>query len=317
MEHVLPKSHSFQEVNERDRAPFLIRVEHLDTDERGSFRPAAFVRFASSLRTSGLLAGMSPEAVRDLLMLLTFVSPNGVCAPHVEQLAEALRVPVAKARNRFERLAGVRFQGQKIVTGHQRPKGLETYSPLPWLAPVREDTTPHRSDTIQPIFYAAPRQAVIDHSRATYGRPRAEVEREVERQLGHHAPDNGINAKQIDIAEAAKEPSNKSDSEPDETAELRHSLLRVGLLPEQVETLLARHEPLSIRRQLAWLPYRGAKNPAGFLIAAVKDNYEAPPTLRPSPDSATASRVLEVEDNNDLEANLEIPEALNVNATNL
>jgi hypothetical protein len=29
-----------------------------------------------------------------------------------------------------------------------------------------------------------------------------------------------------------------------------------------------------------WLPYRRAKNPAGMLLAAVKDDYEAPPLMR-------------------------------------
>ncbi len=309
MEHVLPKSNSFSDERDINHVPFLIRVEHLDTDERGSFRPAAFVRFASSLRTSGLLAGMSPEGVRDLLMLLTFVSPNGVCAPHIEQLAEALRVPVAKARNRFERLAGIRFQGQKLVAGNQRPNGLETYSPLPRLAPVREDGTPHHSDTAQPVLYAAPRQVVIDHSRATYGRPRAEVEREVEKQLGHYRLNDGIKAKRSDISDAIEKPLDQLESESNETAELRNSLLRVGLLPEQVETLLARHDLLSIRRQLAWLPHRGAKNPAGFLMAAVKDNYEAPPTLRPATDLSSPSPVPEVDvASNDLEVSLKTPD---------
>ena len=57
-------------------------------------------------------------------------------------------------------------------------------------------------------------------------------------------------------------------------------LLQVGLLPEQAETLLNAYDPLRIRRQLAWLPYRGAKNPAGMLLAAVKDNYEIPQLAR-------------------------------------
>ncbi len=287
--------------------PFLIRVEHLDTDKQGFFRPAASVRFAASLRTSGLLAALPPEAVRDLLMLLTFISPNGICSPHIEQLAEAMGVPVSKARNRFERLAGVRFRGQKIIAGKQRDNGLEIYSPLPWLAPVREDAIANRRDEVHPVLYAAPRQAVIDHSRATYARPRAEVEREVERQLRRPYPSDTSDSKSRD-ASSENEALPQPDHDTGEKAEVRKLLTGVGLLPEQVEALLERHDLLSIRRQLAWLPYRGAKNPVGLLMAAVKDNYEAPPVLRPLPPTESPSCRQELgELNRDAEIDVQIP----------
>lgn len=311
MEHVLPADNSSLKSQEEERAPFLIRVEHLDVDRRGAFRPAASVRFASSLRTSGLLMAMPPEAVKDLLTILTFVSPNGVCAPHIGQLAEAMGVPVAKARNRVERLTSVRFQGQKLVVGNQRTNGLDTCSPLLWLAPVREDASPpHRSDEAQPILYAAPRQAVIDHSRATYARPRAEVEREVERQLGNYRHSDNSLPKKSDPTQSQKEQTHQSAADLSQTAEIRRLLIEVGLLPEQAEALLERHNLLSIRRQLAWLPHRGAKNPAGFLMAAVKDNYEAPPALRPLPESELSSHAQEIDGPNDnLKISLEIPQA--------
>lgn len=298
MEHVMSADNSSSKEKEEGRAPFLIRVEHLDTDRRGAFRPAAFVRFASSLRTSGLLAAMPPEAIKDLLTLLTFISPNGVCAPHIELLAEAMGVPVAKARNRIERLSGVRFQGQRLVVGNQHANGLETYSPLPWLAPVHEDeTSPAPLGALQPVLYAAPRQAVIDHSRATYGRPRAEVELEVERQLGHHRPNDASATKK---ASAAEEQPHQSENDSNEMTEMRKLLIEAGLLAEQAESLLERYDLLAIRRQLAWLPYRGANNPAGFLMAAVKDNYEAPPTLRPLPhsDPHSTEKKTDVSDHN-------------------
>ncbi len=311
MEHVIASNNPPQDKGQEQHPPFLLRVEHLDVDKRGAFRPAASVRFAAQLRTSGLLAAMPPEAVRDLLMLLTFITPNGVCAPQIDQLAEAMGVPVAKARHRFERLSDVRFQGQKLVVGSQRANGSESYSPLPWLAPVREDASPNRSNEAQPVLYAAPRQVVIDHSRATYARPRAEVEREIERQLGHSRPHNASDLKVGDTSQLENQPIRESESAPSESDEIIRLLIGVGLLREQAETLLERHDLLSIRRQLAWLPHRGAKNPAGFLMAAVKDNYEAPPSLRPP--SAPSQ---ESTDNNhlpsldtDLEVKLELPES--------
>ena len=303
MEHVIASNNPHQ-------APFLIRVEHLDVDKRGAFRPAASVQFAAPLRTSGLLGAMPPEGVRDLLMLLTFITPNGACSPRIEQLAEAMGVPINKARSRFERLANVRFQGQKLVIGNQRASGSETYTPLPWLVAVREDVESHRLGQVPPVVFAAPRQVVIDHSRANYARPRAEVEREIERQLGHSRPLDASDVKMGDTPEAENQPTREPESAPSESDEIRRQLIGVGLLREQAETLLERHDLLSIRRQLAWLPYRGAKNPAGFLMAAVKDNYEAPPTLRPPSapplESTNDNQLLPLDA--DSEVNLEVPE---------
>ena len=39
---------------------------------------------------------------------------------------------------------------------------------------------------------------------------------------------------------------------------------------------MKRYDALRIRRQLAWLPRRRAKNAAGYLLAAIKDDYAAP-----------------------------------------
>lgn len=57
---------------------------------------------------------------------------------------------------------------------------------------------------------------------------------------------------------------------------LHDELVRAGLLSKQAQELIKRFDALRIRRQLAWLPQRGAKNPVGYLLAAIKDDYAAP-----------------------------------------
>lgn len=59
--------------------------------------------------------------------------------------------------------------------------------------------------------------------------------------------------------------------------------MAVGLLEEQADDLVKRFDAIRIRRQLAWLPLRQAKNRAGYLIAAIKDDYAAPKAVRQAP----------------------------------
>jgi hypothetical protein len=62
--------------------------------------------------------------------------------------------------------------------------------------------------------------------------------------------------------------------------QLRRQLENAGLTTEMANALLDRFDPVRIHRQLMWLPYRRVRNAAGFLIAAIKDYYAAPPRLQ-------------------------------------
>jgi len=59
-------------------------------------------------------------------------------------------------------------------------------------------------------------------------------------------------------------------------AGLRAELERAGLRPEQAGRLLSEFPADLLRRQLAWLPRRGARNPAAFLIKAVENDWGEP-----------------------------------------
>ena len=275
--------------------PFVIRVEHLDISPSGSFRPAAIVTFSASLRGSGLLHALPPEAVKDLLLLLTFVTPNGLCAPTVHQLAEAMRVSGSKARGRMERLLAFRWQGEPLLRHQKSESGLEVFAPRPWLAPVRENSRLEPPRSSQPPIRAASREEVIAHTRASYARPRAEVEREIEEAMGYRRDEHGRPyrgpAQPTPDPQPQVPPLTPEEMEVrSERAEVKGLLLQAGLQDEQAESLIADFDLLRIQRQLMWLPYRRAKNPVGMLLAAVKDDYEAPPALWRSstPEQVTA-----------------------------
>ncbi len=265
--------------------PFVIRVEHLDFSLSGNFRPAAIVTFAAPLRASGLLHALPPEAAKDLLLLLTFVTPNGLCAPTVHQIAEAMHVSGGKARGRMERLLAFRWQGEPLLLHQKSESGLEAFTPRPWLAPVRENSKPEPPRTSQPPMRAASREEVIAHTRATYARPRAEVEREIEEAMGYRRDEHGRPYRgPAQIAPDSQPQAPPLTSEEIEArrerSEVKGLLLQAGLQDEQAEALLAGYDTVRIGRQLMWLPYRRAKNPAGMLLAAIKDDYEAPPMMR-------------------------------------
>lgn len=282
----------------RSEPPFMIRVEHLDVQLNGNFRPAAFVAFAAPLRQSGLLNALPPEGAKDLLTLLTFVTPNGGCAPTIHQLAEAMRVSEGKARGRLGRLLEIRWQGEPLLAHLRSESGLEVFAPRPWLAPAREDGATGGPPSPPPALRAAEREAVVAHSRAAYARPRAEVEREIEESMGYRRDEQGRLVRlpapvRTDDKPTPLQPIPLSDpplspkelEAARERDEVKRLLLQAGLLPEQAESMVGHYDMVRIRRQLMWLPLRKAKNPAGMLLAAIKDDYEAPPSLwRSTPD---------------------------------
>ena len=68
--------------------------------------------------------------------------------------------------------------------------------------------------------------------------------------------------------------SGAEDGSPD--AGLRRALLGVGLTRDEADELLAGFPRDVIQKQLDLLPARGARNPARYLIAAVRGDYAAP-----------------------------------------
>ena len=252
--------------------PFSILIAHRDTQRAGYWRPQALVGLTKSLRTSGFLLALAPEDLKCFLLLLTFVSTIGHCTASLSQLAEALRLSTGKTRERLKRLEAVRWQEQPLIFSHRAGSGLETYMLTPGLLPVVEEGV---AVPTAPVLKGVPREVVIERSRRKYARPRAEVEAEIARLNGWELPDEAT------APIAAQEPAITEPLDPHQ-ASARRELLRAGLLPEQADDLLARFDLVRIQRQLLWLPYRNVRKPAGFLLAAIKDDYAAPLNWRPT-----------------------------------
>jgi len=249
--------------------PVVIELHQAEKARNGTFRPQAYLKLTPVLRTSGLLLALPAEEVKNLLMLLTFVTPNGDCLATVQQLSQALHVSIGKTQSRMQRLKEFTWQGEPLVHETKTESGLDTFSPSHKLISYQRTEQPlaAASHPAQPLR-SVPRDAVIAHSREHYTRPRAEVERQIEEQLGHTPP-------QVVPGQHPQEELRES-----EQAAVRRQLESQGITSEQAERLLAQYDLLRIRRQLHWLPYRKVRNRPGFLIAAIEDNYEAPLMLR-------------------------------------
>jgi len=122
---------ALQTANEREAPPLIIQLEHLDQKRNGDFRPGAFVKLTPALRTSGFLQALAAEDVKNLLFLLTFITPNGDCYATVIQLADTMQVSQMKVRARMQRLEKFLWHGIPVVVFLPSESGLDRYSLAP------------------------------------------------------------------------------------------------------------------------------------------------------------------------------------------
>ncbi len=244
-------------LEETPAKPFIIEHLRRDQTKSGYFTPGAQVVLTSALRTSGLLLALPAEDIKNLLFLLSFVTPNGHVLPSVQELAAAMHVSEAKVRMRMQRLCQFEWQGQPLASEITRETGMDGYTLSREAVAVEEAAQPPMETAAPPLPPTAGREAVIAYSRQHYTRPRAEVERQIAEQMGW---------------------TEKAVEGPE--GEVRRRLIAMGVTREQIDALLARHSLEDIQRQLDWLPYRHAKSPVRFLIAAIEGSYEPPATVR-------------------------------------
>jgi hypothetical protein len=94
-------------------APFVVQHRRQATAPSGDFVPEARLILTPALRTSGLWAQLPPEEFKDLLLILTFLTPNGWFRPTLPELADA--IGPAAARYAF-------FEGDNRASKMPQPK---------------------------------------------------------------------------------------------------------------------------------------------------------------------------------------------------
>ena len=242
--------------------PFIVEHRQEDRAQSGTFRPTAKLLLTPGVRTSGLWRFLTPEDFKTLVLLLTFLTPNGWCRPTLPELSEAMQVSHAKAKARIDRLLHIQWQGQPLVQRLERPDGMDAY--LPGRSLLAHENAPLPEPPQPPPLRTAGRDAVVAYSRARYAKTREEVEREIGERMGWTPPDF-----------AGEDPAVASGKQ-----KAYQAMTNVGMPKEQALNLLSRFDLGAIESQIAWLPQRHAKNPARFLAAAIEGGYDRPLSLR-------------------------------------
>lgn len=243
--------------------PFII--EHRQVEQgRRNFVPEAKLLLTPTLRTSGLLTALPDRAARPLLTLLSFLTSNGDIHPTIHELAQTLGISAGSVRDFMEPLTRLQWQGTPLAIPLLRESGMDGYmlSPKVTAHDHKLVLDAHLEATREPApeslsYVPAGREAIVAASRAKYARPRVEVEREIEVALGHH-PD-------------------EADHTPE--GEARRRLYHLGVPREEIDSLLVECGHDEALQQLRWLPYRRAKSPARFIVAAIRGHYDPPPGI--------------------------------------
>ena len=258
------------------RPPFVVEHRQVLTNERGTrFHPEAQLFISETLRTSGLLASLPEREAKNLLWLLTYLHPNGRLFAPVSLLARDMGISERDARKQFLALTRIQWQDSPLVRhlsgdtterftlGNQvlGEETLDTSLPIPLPVKSNHGTTGHR-------------ESIVEASRERYGRPRLEVEKIVLEQMGYHPEENS------DTPEG----------------EVRRGLRSLGIPRDQIDELIEEFGIEACHRQVLWMPLRGAKNPARYVVAAIQENYSPPRGLRPYEPELTEQEDLGGED---------------------
>ena len=208
--------------------PFAVMLYQKDMQANGNFVPDAAIHIRPSLRSCGLLQELSGEEVKSLLLLFTFLTPNGSITPSIFELGEAFGESPEKVKEKMKKLLSTRWQGSPIVTSMLRENGMDAYTPTRHLVSyVLVSSNPATSSGFRP----AGRDRVIAHSRSRYTRPRTEVERQIAIQNGWPMPEESESTSSSSI--------NHTPLTATQSLEyLRQRLFRVGLMKDEVELLL-------------------------------------------------------------------------------
>ncbi len=253
----IPALPEHPEPERAEAAPFVIEHRQEDAAD-SSFRPSARLILTSRVRTSGLWRSLTPEDFANLVLILSFVTPNGWCRPTLPELADAMGVPPAKAKSRLDRLLRGTWQDQPFVELLARPDGLDAYLPSRRLVAHEDAAVP---EPVQAAPVRTPGQeAVVAYSRARYAKTREDVERQIGEMMGWGPP--AFVGDDPAVAEGKRQAF--------------EAMTGFGMPKEQALDLLARFDLGAVESQIAWLPHRNAKNPARFLAAAIEGRYDAP-----------------------------------------
>jgi hypothetical protein len=213
------------------------------------------VVLSPNLRHSGLLRVMPPELLQVFVALLTFQDGRGEIKANIAMIAEALDLHPDKVEVRLQTLSTFSFDGASFLFETTISTKEKAYALSKRVGVSVNVPKMKAHDRSEKPYRPVPMETVIQQSREKYGTPRAEAEAIVAEQMG--------------IMPTLPIPEGRE-------GEAYRAMLVVGITDQEARNLLAENPLEVIEEQIAWLPVRGARNPARFLSAAIRDNYASP-----------------------------------------
>lgn len=242
------------------------------------------VAFSERLVSSGFLRAIRYDDLHHLMIILAVVSRRPGEPVSDKQLAQATNASAKQVHVNLERLAKREWAGEPLLTPVRQRGGISYAISSLLFEPVATPPAPqrHRLDhpvqleasPVEPIPRLASATDVVNASRDAHGRARADVERTMASDMGWDYPFRSPNEIRR-LAEATTTSAVPTLPGND----LESALAAVGLTKAQIKTLANAYPAERISRQLAWLPYRRARNKASFLFAAVRSDYTRPDEL--------------------------------------
>jgi len=256
------------------------------------------VRINRDIRSSGLLAFLSPEELQTMMAVLTFVDASGKCELSARALGQSLNLSEKQAQKRLKKLCRITWCGRPLL--------------------IREDR--RDAGRFQPKGYRLPEVAGV---RMLHG-SMAQVGMQNGGSLGDHGsksggeePDAGILPRRVDGAGMRKRTfrsgtpgtdvegiapvntpttgnscvvadyinkkhttdygyRNAEGTPVENRKQMLKRLLRCGVSGSTASELLDKYPAERIARQLEILPFRNAKEPAAMLVKAIKEDWTAP-----------------------------------------
>lgn len=251
---------------------------------------ALSVMIDRTIRSSGLLAFLSPEDFQTLIALWTFVDESGRCDLSARTLGQTLDLSEKQAQKRLKKLCSLRWHGRPLVvrengreTGRFLPTGYRVMEiaglkviPYSILQVGKPSGGGSNGETREQDADAVPRRegtASLPKRTSTSGTPVPEAERKAHNSSGI-TDNNCVGVSSVNNKHTEEKTNDMRSA--GEKKRIFNMLLGSGVSGSIASELLERYPPERIARQLQMLPFRNAKEPAAMLIKAIKEDWAAP-----------------------------------------
>jgi hypothetical protein len=238
-------------------------------------------RIDRDIRTSGLLARLSPQDLQTLICLLTYADRSGRCVLSGRDVARSLDLSEKQGAERLKRLPQLRFRGKPLVAVEDSRRTSSArfarftrkryrILALPGLAIRRCKRYSGKRDTGSFPYQEArfPLSPPLPPGKTVNFPPLLRKPASGSRAVT--ARGKGVAGNHNKATQQTGEDSERKRRDPLE-------LLRDQGVSELTAMDIVRNYPQErIERQVEMLPYRDARDPAAMLVKAIREDWDAP-----------------------------------------